>query len=118
LIVSGESGDVSGATVDSWKERFPEILQGNAKRDIWNLDETGVFWKHCPNMVLFKKVDLAKEERKASKGLAYVAFIVNADGGKEKPVVIWKYCMRIQDVLKILTKIFFLSLISASSRYG
>jgi len=65
--------------------------EGYAKRDIWNLDETGVFWNHCPNMVLFKKVDFAKEERKVSKSLAYVAFIVNADGGKEKPVVIWKY---------------------------
>jgi len=27
---------------------FPEILQGYAKRDIWNLDETGVFWKALP----------------------------------------------------------------------
>lgn len=28
MKVSGESGDVSGATVDSWKKRLPDILQG------------------------------------------------------------------------------------------
>ena len=28
MTVSGESGDVSGATVDSWKERLPHILEG------------------------------------------------------------------------------------------
>ena len=27
MKVSGESGDVSGATVDSWKERLPDILR-------------------------------------------------------------------------------------------
>ena len=26
--MSGRNGYVSGATVDSWKERFPDILQG------------------------------------------------------------------------------------------
>ena len=41
--VSSESGDVSGATVDSWKERLPDILQGYSAEDIWNLDETGCF---------------------------------------------------------------------------
>ena len=32
--VCGESGDVSGVTVDSWKERLPEILQGYKKENI------------------------------------------------------------------------------------
>ena len=27
LVISGESGDVQGKTVDSWKERLPELLQ-------------------------------------------------------------------------------------------
>jgi len=31
LKISGESGDVEGATVDSWKERLPEIVQGYEK---------------------------------------------------------------------------------------
>ena len=36
MKVSGESGDVSGATVQSWKERLPHILEGYNACDIWN----------------------------------------------------------------------------------
>ncbi len=39
--ICGESGDVRGETVQSWKERLPEILRGYSKEDIWNIDETG-----------------------------------------------------------------------------
>ena len=28
MKINGEAGDVSGETVDSWKERLPELLQG------------------------------------------------------------------------------------------
>ena len=40
VTVCGESGDVSGPTVDSWKERMPEILNGY---------ETGCFWRSLPD---------------------------------------------------------------------
>ena len=43
MVVSGECGEVSGAMVESWKERLPEILDGFAACDIWNMDETGCF---------------------------------------------------------------------------
>jgi len=49
MKVSGESGDVSGATVNSWKERLPDILQGYSAKDVWNLDETGCFWRVLPD---------------------------------------------------------------------
>jgi len=42
MKVSGESGDVSGDSVRSWKERLPEILKGYKKEDIYNLDEMRV----------------------------------------------------------------------------
>ena len=41
----GESGDVQGSTIDSWKERLPEIVSGYSKENIYNMDETGVFWR-------------------------------------------------------------------------
>ena len=47
--VCGELGDVRGETIDSWKERLPEILHGYAKEDVWNMDETGVFWQALPD---------------------------------------------------------------------
>ena len=45
LKICGESGDVEGATVESWKEVLPEIVQGYKKDDILNMDETGLFWR-------------------------------------------------------------------------
>ena len=43
FVISGESGDVDGATIDSWKERLPELLQGYKIEDIMNLDENRLF---------------------------------------------------------------------------
>ena len=48
LQISGESGDVEGPTVDSWL-RLPELVTGYAQNDIWNMDETGPFWKALPD---------------------------------------------------------------------
>ena len=89
LVISGESGDVSGATVDSWKERLPEICEKYTPERIWNMDETGCFWKALPDKGLgqFKK---ACKGGKKSKLRVTVAFFVNAAGKKEKPVVIYK----------------------------
>ena len=44
VTICGESSDVQGQTVDSWKERLPEIVRGYRKEDVWNMDETGVFF--------------------------------------------------------------------------
>ena len=49
LRIRGESGDVQGPTVDSWKERLPELLSGFASDEIYNIDETGLFWKALPD---------------------------------------------------------------------
>ena len=43
LTVCGESGDVAETTIDSWKEKLPEIVNGYRKEDIWNLDESVFF---------------------------------------------------------------------------
>ena len=48
MKINGESGDVSGLTIDSWKKRIPELLQGYSAENIWNLDETGCFWHALP----------------------------------------------------------------------
>ena len=53
LKVCGESGDVVGTTIDSWKERIPEIVHGYRK-DILNLDET-FFWQALPDRGFIEK---------------------------------------------------------------
>ena len=65
----GESGDMSGATVDLWKERLPHILEGYSARHQESRDETGCFWRALPG--------------KKCKQWMTVAFIVNAAGENE-----------------------------------
>lgn len=48
LVICGESGDVRGETVASWRERLPEIVSSYAPQDVWNLDESGLFWRALP----------------------------------------------------------------------
>ena len=92
MTVSGESGDVSGATVDSWKERLPHILEGYSAQDIWNLDETGCFWRALPDKGFGQRTNLKEcKGGKKSKQRMTVTFIVNAAGASEAmPIVIWK----------------------------
>ncbi len=35
VTIQGESGDVSGVTIQSWKERLPEILKEYRNEDIY-----------------------------------------------------------------------------------
>ena len=90
VTVSGECGDVRGETVSSWKERIPEIVTGYTPSNIWNLDETGCFWRALPEKGFGEK-SKACHGGKKSKNRAMIAFLVNASGQSESlPIVIWK----------------------------
>lgn len=69
MTICRECGDVSGDTVTSWKERLPEILSGYSKADIWNLDETGYFWKALP-LCLQKDLDRKLRSVKVARNLS------------------------------------------------
>ncbi|XP_022778989.1 tigger transposable element-derived protein 4-like [Stylophora pistillata] len=87
-FISGESGDVREETVaDSWIERLPVILQGWHPRDIWNMGERGQFFRALPNRSLTEASQSCTGGKK-SKDRLTCAFIVNARGGKEKPIII------------------------------
>ena len=87
--ISGESADVSGVTVESWKERVCELVEGYAAEDIWNLDETGCFWRALPDRGFAQKGTSCHGGKKSKERMT-VTFLVNAAGGKETAIVIWK----------------------------
>ena len=90
--ITGESAEASVDTDKSWRERLIEILKGYEAKDIWNLDETGCFWRALPNKGLGKFKGECKGGEK-SKHRVTIAFFVNAAGESEHlPVVIWKSC--------------------------
>ena len=46
--------------MESWLERLPSIV-GYEARDIWNCDETGLFWKALRIRVWLRKSKHARE---------------------------------------------------------
>ena len=109
IKICGESADVSGETVESWRERMPEILQGYSAENIWNLDETGCFWRALPEHGFGKKGSLCKGGKKAKQRFT-ITFIANAAGEKESAIVIWKAekprCFKSVDMPKLPVQYF------------
>lgn len=62
-VLSGEGAAVSEATVTDWKSRLPSICDGYAPADIFNADETGLFFRMLPNRSLVSKADSCKGEK-------------------------------------------------------
>lgn len=73
--------------MESWKERLPDILQGWTPQNIWNMDETGQFFRAMPNMSLTEASRNCTGGKKSEDRLTCALF-VNANGDKEKPIII------------------------------
>ena len=80
---------MSGVTVDTCLERIPELVSEYAIKDIWNLDDTGVFWRALPEQGFGQKGKECRGGKKVRERVT-VALIANACGDKEAAVVIWK----------------------------
>ena len=86
--IVGEARDVPITTIKAWMEQYPEIIQGYSADDIWNMDESGLFFKALLDTVLAKKTKKCKGSKKSKERLT-VAFSVSSSGFKVcKPVVI------------------------------
>jgi len=49
MATTGEDGDVSEETLESWNEHVREITRGGSQKDAWNMTETGSFWRGLPD---------------------------------------------------------------------
>ena len=68
-------------------EQLPEVIQGFPADNIWNMDESGLFFKALPGTELAYKTKKCKSGKK-SKERRSVAFFVSSSGFKLfKPVV-------------------------------
>jgi hypothetical protein len=87
--INGESRAVDNNVVLEWNQRLPTILEGFDLKDIFNCDETGLFFKALPDTTLAAKGDLCKGG-KFSKERLTVLLCSSAVGEKLKPLVIGK----------------------------
>ncbi|CAF1258618.1 unnamed protein product [Rotaria sordida] len=89
-VISGESLSVDITTVDDWVQRIPKMIDGYDPKDIFNCDETGLFFKFMPDKPLTLNREQCKGGKK-SKERYTILFCVNSTGeGKLKPLVIAK----------------------------
>ena len=69
---------------------MPELTADYELKNIWNMDELGLFFKALPEKGLVDKSRNCRGGKKSKQRLT-VAFFVAADGSKiSGPVVIWK----------------------------
>jgi hypothetical protein len=87
--LSGESADMDESVLSTWKENLPTVLRGYELKDVWNIDETGLFWRCLPTKSLTAAGENAKGG-KLSKERLTVCLLASATGEIFKPLVIGK----------------------------
>lgn len=87
--VSGESAGVDSDVVENFKSRIPEIVGDYALDDVFNCDETGLYFRALPDKTLSVKGTSSKGT-KVSKDRITVMFACSASGEKLKPLIIAK----------------------------
>ena len=90
MNTAGEDGDVNEKVLESWNERAREITREYKPEDVWNMDETGCFWKGLPDTSMNEKGTRCRGGKQAKQRNTW-AFFVNAAGEKEDPIVIGRY---------------------------
>lgn len=85
----GERGDVRRETVEEWTSRLPNICNGYEPRDIFNMDETGIFFKSGGKTTYCDK-DTQVSGGKRAKDRVTVALCASMTGEKLQPLVIGK----------------------------
>ncbi|CAF1143326.1 unnamed protein product [Adineta steineri] len=87
-IISGEAASVNNETVDDWTSRLPVILENYDAQNVYNCDETGLFFKLMPDRTFVIKQDDCRGGKRA-KDRYTVLLCTNWTGShKLKPLVI------------------------------
>ncbi len=86
-ILSGESGDVDKSVVEDWSKRLDSVCAGYKLQDIFNADETGLFYRSLPSRSLVSKGDDCKGGKKSKERMT-VLLACSAVGEKLTPLVI------------------------------
>lgn len=90
--VCGEASSADTAAASTWREeKLRDVMSGYSPDDVYNADETGVFYQLLPNKTMCYKDDTCKGG-KHSKVRITALFCCNASGThKMKPLIIGRY---------------------------
>lgn len=86
--ICGESKSVDPQTVSHWKEsQVPELIKDYTPKDIFNADETGLFFNVLPSKTMTFKGENC-HGGKLSKQRLTVLLITNSDGSEKLPLFV------------------------------
>jgi len=88
-VISGESANVNVEIEENWKANLASIMEGYEPENIFNMDETGYFFRELPNRSLAQKKAACKGGKMAKDRIT-VALTCSAVGEKLTPWVIGK----------------------------
>jgi transposase len=88
--IRGECASVDNSTTEEWTQRLPTLLDGYDEKDVFNADETGLFYRAIPDRSLVLSKEDCKGGKK-SKERFTILLCTNWTGTEKlKPVVIGK----------------------------
>ena len=85
-----ETGDVSKETIISWMEWLQELTSSYSSKNIWNMGESGWFFKALPDKRLVENCKQANGGKKSKQRFTIAFFVIATGKNVEKPVFIWK----------------------------
>jgi hypothetical protein len=71
-MVCGESADVDDNVVDDFRSKIGKIVEGYKAEDIFNADETGLFFKALPDKTLAPKGEACKAGKLAKERITVI----------------------------------------------
>lgn len=83
----GQARDVSNETCEKWIKSLPHLLQSYAPKDVFNLDETGLFYKCMPNKTMMYRNENCSGG-KLSKERLTILVGANANGTEKLPLMV------------------------------
>lgn len=89
-IINGESASVDANVVNEWLSKLPELIEGYELRDIYNMDETGLFYRYINKKSFVVKGDKCNGIKQCKDRIT-VCLLTSAIGEKEPPVIIGKF---------------------------
>lgn len=87
--ICGESASINVTVVNEWKSKISEIVTGYEPQNIFNADETGLFYRALPDKTFAYKGESCSGGKIAKERLT-VLLCVSMSGEKLKPLVIGK----------------------------
>ena len=89
LKISGESADVDLDVVEDFKKRLPDFISHFKPEDVFNCDETGLFYRALPDKTLERNRQDVKGGKLCKERLT-VLLACSSVGEKLKPLIIGK----------------------------